>query len=118
VQAKVLAGVNLSELTEQDVIMPSRTEARIRLGAPHIVETFLDEKNTKVWNRQVTWWTPWVGADPDLEHKARLEALEQVRSGAIEMGIMKDAQRNAERDIRAILQAFGISKVTFVSMQT
>jgi len=30
------------------------------------------------------------------------------------MGILKDAQTNAERDIRAILQAFGISRVVFL----
>jgi hypothetical protein len=114
VEARVLAGVELNELNAGDVTMPSREEARIRLPGPRILENFLEEKETKVWDRRVTWWTPWVAADPDLEHKARLEALEQVRAAAVQMGILKDAQRNAERDIRAILLAFGITKVVFL----
>jgi hypothetical protein len=114
VEARVLAGVELNELNAGDVTMPSREEARIRLPGPRILENFLEEKETKVWDRRVTWWTPWVAADPDLEHKARLEALEQVRAAAVQMGILKDAQRNAERDIRAVLLAFGITKVVFL----
>jgi len=117
VQARVLAGVDLGELTQYDVIMPSRDEARIRLKPARITETFIEERDTKVWDRHITWWTPWVSADPDIKHRTRLAALEQVRATAIEMGILKDAQRNAEQDIRAILQAFGISKVTFIPMQ-
>ena len=114
VEGRVLAGVALNELSASDIVMPSREEARIRLPTPRILENFLDEKSTKVWDRRITWWTPWVAADPDLEHKARLEALEQVRSAAVQMGILKDAQTNTERDIRAILQAFGISRVVFL----
>ena len=114
VEGRVLAGVALNELSASDIVMPSREEARIRLPGPRILENFLDEKSTKVWDRRITWWTPWVAADPDLEHKARLEALDQVRSAAVQMGILKDAQTNAERDIRAILQAFGISRVVFL----
>ena len=114
VEARVLAGVDLSELTQYDVTMPARDEVRIRLKPARIAETFIEEKNTKVWDRRITWWTPWVSADPDLEHKARMEAIEQVQNAALEMGILKDAQKNAESDLRAILQAFGITKVTFV----
>ena len=114
VEGRVLAGVELNGFSAGDIVMPSREEARIRLPGPRILENFLDEKSTKVWDRRITWWTPWVATDPDLEHKARLEALEQVRAAAMQMGILKDAQRNAERDIRAILQAFGITKVVFL----
>ena len=118
VEARVLAGVDLGELNASDVTMLSRTEARIRLHPAHLTETFLEEKNTKVWDRRVTWWTPWVAPDKDLEHNARMEALQQVRAAALQMGILNDAQRNAERDIRGILQAFGIVKVTFLPLTT
>jgi len=114
VEARVLAGVSLNELTAADISMPSRTEARIRLPRAHLMETFIEEKNTKVWDRRVTWWTPWIAPDKDFEHKARLEALDQVRASALQMGILSDAQQSAERDIRAILQAFGIQKVVFI----
>ena len=51
--------------------------------------------------------------DADLEHKARMQALEDIRAAALEMGILNEARRNAETDIREILRAFGIDKVAF-----
>ena len=113
VQGKVLAGVNLADLQPGDVSMINRTAVNIRLPQTHIQEAFLDEKYTKVWDRSITWWTPWVSPDLDLEHKARLQALEDIRKAALDMGILADARRNAELDIRNILQAFGITKVDF-----
>jgi hypothetical protein len=63
VQGKVLAGVDLADLTPGDVTMPSRGHVVVRLAQPHIEEAFLDEKYTKVWDRSITWWTPWVFPD-------------------------------------------------------
>ena len=114
VQGKVLAGVDLAELQAGDVVV-SRDVVNIRLGPPHIQEAFIDEKNTKVWDRSITWWTPWVSPDLDLEHKARLQALEDIKKAALEMGILGEARRNAEMDIRGVLQAAGVKKVDFAS---
>ena len=85
----------------------------IRLSPPRIQEAFLDEKNTKVWDRSITWWTPWVSPDIDLEHKARLQALEDIKKAALDMGILGKAKKNAEADIRAVLQVLGFRKVDF-----
>ena len=113
VQGKVLAGIDLAELEPGDVTVLNRSTARIRLMQPHIQEAYLDEKYTKVWDRSITWWTPWVTPDVDLEHKARMQALEDIKASALEMGILAEARRNAEMDIRNILRAFGIEKVDF-----
>ncbi len=112
VQGKVLAGVDLADLKPEDVTV-SRGSLNIHLPPPKIQEAFLDEKNTKVWDRNITWWTPWVSPDLDLEHKARMQALEDIKKAAIDMGILGEARKNAETDIRSILQAFGINKVDF-----
>jgi uncharacterized protein DUF4230 len=112
VQAKVLAGVDLADLREGDVVV-SPEVVRVHLPPPHIQEAFLDEKNTKVWDRSITWWTPWVSPDVDLEHKARLQALEDVKQAALDMGILGEARKNAETDIRGVLRAFGIGRVEF-----
>ena len=69
----------------------------------------IDDKQTKVWDRSITWWTPWVPYDPDLEHKARMQALDDVRSAALQMGILDQAQTNAEASIRDFLAALQIS---------
>jgi hypothetical protein len=113
VQGKVLAGVNLAALTSSDVLVRSRRQVVIRLPQPHIEETFLDEKYTKVWDRTITWWTPWVSPDPDLEHKARLQAIDDIKQAALEMGILEGARQNAETAIRALLRAFGYEATVF-----
>ena len=112
VQGKVLAGVDLADLQPADVIITGGV-AHIRLPEPRIQEAFIDEKNTKVWDRSITWWTPWVSPDVDLEHKARLQALEDIKKSALDMGILGEARKNAQVDIRNVLQAFGIQKVDF-----
>jgi Protein of unknown function (DUF4230) len=113
VQGKVLAGIDLSALTANDVTIRSRDHVVIRLTQPRIQETFLDEKYTKVWDRRITWWTPWVSQDVDLEHKARMQAIIDIRNAALEMGILEQARRNAETSIRTLLQAFGMEKPVF-----
>jgi Protein of unknown function (DUF4230) len=85
----------------------------VKLGAPRLLEAFLEEKFTQVWDRSITWWTPWVSPSPDLEHKARIQALEDVKATALQMGILEEARRNAQTDIRKLLSAFGIDKVEF-----
>ena len=115
VQAKVLAGVELNGLTEKDVVSLKPGELLIRLPPPKILHVVVDEKGTKVWDRQVTWWTPWVPYNQDLERQARLAALESIRNSALEMGILGDAETNAQSAIRRLLQAAGIPQVRFAS---
>ncbi len=117
VQGKVLAGVNLSEINQYDVQSIHGHEAGLRLPAPHIIESFIDEKNTKVWDRKITWWTPWVAPDQDLEHKARLLAIDDIRQSAVDSGILNDARRNAQDSIRKFLAAFGITTVNFTEVK-
>lgn len=108
VQGDVLAGVNLAEFTQNDVTFVNDHAVFVHLPQPAILETFIDEKNTKVWDRQITWWTPWVSYDPDLEHKARLSALIEIRNAAISDGILGQAQHNAQTSIRSFLGAMKI----------
>jgi hypothetical protein len=110
VRGTVIAGVNLASLNSNDVSMSSDGVARIRLMKPEIQAAYIDEKYTKVWDRRVTWWTPWVSPDLDLEHKARLQAIDDIKSEALQMGILAEAQRNVEVDLRSILQALGVQK--------
>ncbi len=116
VQGKVLAGIDLAGLTPNNVTMRGRGKelvAVIRLPPPHLADAFLDERYTKVWDRRITWWTPWISPDVDLEHKARLQALDEIKKAALDMGIFAEAQRNAETSIRTLLQAFGIPNSIF-----
>ena len=108
VQGEALAGVDLDGIASRDVHFSGRRKVMVTLPAAKLFNVFLDEKETKVWDRQITWWTPWVSPDPDLEHKARLEGIDEVRKAALGMGMLEQAQKNAETAIRDLLGAFDI----------
>lgn len=111
VQGEALAAIDLSKLKPSDVTYTGKQSVVISLPPARLLNVFLDEKQTKVWDHQITWWTPWVPYDPDLEHKARMQALDDVRSAALQMGILDQAQTNAESAIRDLLAALQINAV-------
>ncbi len=118
VQATVLGGVDLSSLKPEDVSVNADNRVTIMLPPPKIMHVFVNDKDTKVWDREKTWWTPWVGFNPELEQKARLAALEAVQVAAQEMGILSNAQQNAETTIRGFLHTVGIESVSFETAGT
>lgn len=113
-QARVEAGIDLSSLSERDITRRGDGAVVIRLPGAKILNVAVDEKETKVWDRNKTWWTPWVPYSLDLEQRARREGLEIVKQAALEMGILKDAERNAESSIRALLGLAGVKNVVIV----
>jgi len=115
VQAEVLGGIDLSNLATSNVkLLPARS-LQVVLPAPKIVHIIIDDKQTKVWDRRITWWTPWVPFNPDLERQARLTAKDAVERAAIEMGILNQARRNAEAGIRGLLETLGVKSLTVTS---
>jgi len=107
VEGEALAGVDLETMRARDIAHSGNRKFLITLPSARLFDVFLNEKETKVWDRQVTWWTPWVPPDPDLEHKARLQGLDDVRNAALKMGILDEAQKNAQTAIRDLLAGFG-----------
>jgi Protein of unknown function (DUF4230) len=103
VEGQVLAGVDLSSLTAADIQISGGRKVSVVVPRAKVMHVFLDEHKVKVWDRRITWWTPWVAPDPDLEHKARLNALDDIQAAAIGMGILEDAQCNAKTAIQAFL---------------
>jgi hypothetical protein len=113
VQATVLGGVDLSQLATQDVAAVEAGGVTIKLPVPRVMHVFVNDNETKVWDRSKTWWTPWVDFNPELEQNARRAALEAVQQAALQMGILSNAQHNAESTVREFLRTAGISNVTF-----
>ncbi len=113
VQAEVLAGIDLSALAPGDVKVMAGREIHITLPPPKIVHIIIDDKQTKVWDRRITWWTPWVPFNPDLERQARLTARDTIEQAAVEMGILDQARNNAAVSIRSLLEALGAKSVSF-----
>jgi hypothetical protein len=112
VQAEVLAGVDLATVSPGSIKILPHGEIKITLPPARIFHIVIDDKQTKVWDRQITWWTPWVSPNPDLERQARLAAIESIKQAALDMGILDQAQRNAETVIRNLLRTLGAKSVT------
>ena len=114
VQAEVLAGVELDKLSSTDVTLGRPAAISITLPPPRILHIVIDDNQTKVWDRRITWWTPWVPYNPDLERQARLSARAAVEKAALEMGILDAARQNAETAIRQFVQNLGFRDVAFM----
>ena len=113
VQANIDAGVDLSKLSESAIEVNGK-EIIVRLPPAEIINVAVDEKATQVWDRRKTWWAPWVPYSRDLESRARIAGLEAARKSALEMGILKQAENNAEMSIRTLLTLAGAEQVRVI----
>ena len=112
-QANVEAGIDLASMHAGDVTVQKDGAVVMHLPEPKLLNVIIDEKETKVWDRQKTWWTPWVPYSLDLEQRARLAGLDAVKQTAVDMGILGQAQRNAQSSIKALLSLTGIRVTSF-----
>lgn len=114
VQAEVAAGIDLSKLGEESVkVLPDGALA-VSLPQAAIASVVIDDTHTRVWDRSITWWTPWVPYNQDLERQARLIAKADCEKAALDMGILRQARRNAEEAIRTLLVQAGAKEVRFL----
>lgn len=114
VQAEVAAGIDLGRIGEKDVKILDDGVVAISLPRADVTSVVIDDTVTKVWDRSVTWWTPWVPYNQDLERQARLAARDEVEKAARDMGILNQAQSNAETAIRTLLLSTGMKEVKFL----
>ena len=114
-QARVEAGLDLSEIQQRDIERSSDGTVTVRLPRARILNTAIDEKETRVWDRSKTWWTPWVPYSNDLEKKARLQGLEGARQMAIDMGILKQAEQEGADAVRTLLSLSGVKSINIIT---
>jgi hypothetical protein len=106
----VEAGVDLGELGEDDVQVGDDT-VTIRLPEPEVLSASLDEDETKVYDRD---YAPLnLRPDDDLVEEARATAEERIEAAARENGILDTARTNAEKSVRAFVEALGFREVRF-----
>jgi len=107
----VIAGVDLSQLRDGDITRSPSGTVIVRMPAPMVLVTRIDNKETRVVSRKTGLLRR---ADPNLESRARLHAEGSVRSEAIRKGILPLAKNNAQLRIADLLHAAGIQRVEFV----
>lgn len=107
---EVTAGVDLSSLGGDDVRVEGES-VTIRLPEPEILSSSLDEKRTRLYDRDQGLLN--LRPDDDLAEVAREDAQGEILAAARENGILKTAERNAEDSIRAFVTTLGFEEVRF-----
>lgn len=105
------AGVRLDELKPEDVQQGKDGEITLRLPKAKILDVYLDEKKTQVYERSTGILRR---INKDLEKQARDNAVDSIRAAAQELDITIEAQQRAEKDVRQLLMLLGFKKVEFV----
>jgi hypothetical protein len=107
VHGEAVAGVDLSKLQPSDVTVRGNT-VRIHLPQAEIFTTSLDNTKTKVYSRDTGLFS---SPDPNLEGEVREAAEHQLRTAALDDGILKIANANARQTITNILKTLGFANV-------
>ncbi len=108
---EVEAGVDLASLGPDDVEVNGE-KVTIRLPAPEILSTRLDEERTAVYDRDQGLLR--LHPDEAMVGEARRDAEEEITAAARENGILDYARENAEESIRAFVGSLGFEEVEFV----
>ena len=108
---RVIAGVDLSMLRGSDVVVSPGGQVTVIVPAAEIFITSLDNDKSYVYNRQTGLLTK---GDQNLETQARQVAQLEIERGALEDGILKQAQDNAVSYLERLLRSLGFTDVVFV----
>jgi len=105
----IVAGVDLSKVRPEDVRADSAARSvQVRLPAPEIISSTLDERATHVYSRSTD---TLAARSEQLEGQARRTAEETMRKAAVDAGVLERARASADRTVRALLHSFGYDLV-------
>jgi hypothetical protein len=110
VHGEVIGGVDLGELQASDVAVHGR-KVTVHLPNAVVLVTRLDSAKTRVYSRDTGLFS---SPDPNLESEVREEAERQLQQAALEDGILRTAQKNAQNAITSILRGLGFEQVEFL----
>lgn len=106
----VVAGVDLQKVGEADVTAdPAQKRVTVRLPAPEIFSTTLDNDKTRVFLRKTD---ALAQRHEDLEGRARREAAAGMEKAERDGGILDRARGGADKAVRALLRSAGFEQIT------
>lgn len=108
VHGEAVAGVDLTQLTPQDVQVTDRT-VQVHLPSAQLFTVALDNARTHVYERQTGLLVP---VDPSLEGEVREKAAESLRQSALAAGILGTAHQNACATVTKLLLGLNFIQVT------
>lgn len=105
---QIIAGIDLSKL-EKDDVQISEKSIILKLPAPEILVTTLDNGQTRVYDRRQGILSK---GDKNLESNARKVAIDTITDAACKGGILQSAADNAKKQLSAFLKALGFTTIT------
>lgn len=105
---QVIAGFDLSQLSEKDVEVSGKT-LRLTLPPPQILVATLDNTQTKVYDRKRGLL---ANGNQDLESKARSVAETSIKEAACKADILTQASENARKQLTSLFTSVGFETVT------
>ncbi len=109
----VLAGVDLSRITEDDITIDGDT-VRIRLPPPYVISQALDAQESHVLARTEGPTAFIGGPSKDLMDAVLRDAQDRAKTATLADGtLLAAAQENAASDLRRLLSAVGYTHVVF-----
>lgn len=109
VGVRVVAGVNLKHLREEDVrISADGREMQITLPPTKVMMVYVDEGLTSVISHKKGWLTR---RDIGMLDEARREAMDSMVNAAIEKGLLEKAGEQAAATVKSIAGRLGAERV-------
>ena len=106
--ARIGAGVDLSQVTVRDVTLAEDGVVELTLPSAQIQYVAVDNDATQILDRETGLFTK---GDPELESEARQVADEVLVQGALDDGLLADAEANAREVISDFLLGLGYRDV-------
>ena len=106
--AKIGAGIDMSQITVRNVSLDDQGVVEIEVPAAQIQYVSVDNEATQILDRETGLFTK---GDPRLETDARQVAEEVLVAGALEDGILADAEANARQVLTNFLLGLGYRDV-------
>lgn len=110
----VIAGIDLSRVTQDDIRYMGEGTISINLPRPQVLVTRLDNNQSRVIDRDTG-----VLRRPDvhLESRIRSQAEASIRNEALKQGVLTMAEQNAQKKLAEFLGKLGFQRVRFESRQ-
>jgi hypothetical protein len=111
VHGEVIGGIDLAKVQPQDVSVNGRSVS-LRIPPAEILSTRIDNAKTRVYSRDTGLFsTP----DPNLESEVREAAEHQLQQAALQDGVLKTAEQNAQSTLTSMLKGLGFEQVVIHS---
>jgi Protein of unknown function (DUF4230) len=107
VHGEVIAGIDLSKVQASDIIVRNKNVI-VRIPKAEVFTVRIDNQRTRVYSRETGLFS---SVDPNLESEVRRAAELQLREAAMEEGILKIADKNAQSTLTRLLEGLGFKRV-------